>query len=138
MPYVSAQRKELGLSQTYPALVIFDYFRGQCLPSIIKLLAENNIYHVLVPANCTDRLQPLDLSVNKAAKDYMKGKFQEWYATVILGQMEAGIVEAVDMRLSLMKPLVAKWVIEMYEDFVSRPNLFINGFREAGIIDILK
>jgi hypothetical protein len=117
VPYVTAKRKELGLCQTYPALVIFDCFKGQCQLSIIKLLKENNIYYVLVPANCTDRLQPLDLSVNKAAKDYMKRKFQEWYGTVILGQLEAGIEETVDMRLALMKPLVAKWAIEMYEYF---------------------
>ena len=60
LPFVSAKRKELHLSPTHPTLVIFDYFKGQCQPSVTKLLEENYIYYVLVPANCTDRLQPLD------------------------------------------------------------------------------
>ena len=29
-------------------------------------------------ANCADRHQPLDLSVNKPAKDFLRGKFEEW------------------------------------------------------------
>ena len=138
VPYVTEKRKSLGLSPTYPALAIFDYFKGQCQPSIFELLEENNIFYVLVPANCTDRLQPLDLSVNKPAKDYMKRKFQEWYATIILKQLEDGINEPVDMRLALMKPLVSTWAIEMFDFFASRPDIIINGFRAAGIFDTLK
>ena len=83
LPYVSQKRKELCLGPKYPALVIFDYFKGQYQPSIFKVLEDNDIFYVLVPANCTDRLQPLDLSVNKPAKDFMKRKFQEWYANII-------------------------------------------------------
>ena len=77
-----------------------------------------------MPANCTDKLQPLDLSCNKPAKDFLKNKFQEWYAEVILKQMEKGIEESVDMRLTIMKPLVSKWIIEMYESFLSRPQMY--------------
>ena len=135
---MSQKRKELCLGPKYPALVIFDYFKGQCLPSIFKVLEDNDIFYVLVPANCTDRLQPLDLSINKPAKDFMKRKFQEWYANIILQQLEDNINEPVDMRLSIMKPMVSKWAIEMYDHFVSRPKIIINGFRAAGIFDTLK
>ena len=72
VPYVQQRRLQLKLSSGYPALVIFDVFKGQCVESIFKKLEENNILYVLVPANCTDKLQPLDLSVNKPAKDYLK------------------------------------------------------------------
>ncbi len=137
LPYVSQKRKELGLSSKQAAIVIFDYFKGQCLPSIFKLLEDNDIFYVLVPANCTDRLQPLDVSVNKPAKDFMKQKFQEWYANIILKQLQDNIDEPVDMRLSIMKPMVSKWAIEMYDHFVSHPNIIINGFRAAGIYKIL-
>ena len=27
---------------------------------------------ILLPSNCTDRLQPMDLSVNKSAKDFLQ------------------------------------------------------------------
>ena len=92
---------------------------------------------MLVPANCTDRLQPLDLSANKPTKDFMKRKFQEWYANIILQQLEDGVEEPVDMRLTVMKPLVSncKWAIEMCDFLSSRPDILINGFRAAEIID---
>ena len=88
IPYVNAKRKELGLNQEHPALVIFDVFKGQCTENVFQLLEENNILYVIVPNNCTDALQPLDLSINKPAKDFMKSKFQEWYGNIICKQLE--------------------------------------------------
>lgn len=86
IPYVAETRVKLKLSSEYPALVIFDVFKGQCTESIYKLLDANNIFHVTVPANCTDQLQPLDLSVNKPAKEQMRYHFQEWYGEMICKQ----------------------------------------------------
>ena len=88
IPYVALTRVQLILSSEYPALVIFDVFKGECTESIYKLLDENNIFHVLVPANCTDKLQPLDLSVNKPAKEQMRQHFQEWYRETICTQLD--------------------------------------------------
>ena len=34
-------------------------------------------------------LQPLDISVNKPAKDFLRDKFQEWYAEKVMDQIDA-------------------------------------------------
>ena len=67
LPYITKKREELKLQFDYPALVIFEKFTGQGTKKALKLLKNNNIHVVLVPTNCTDRLQPLDISVNKPA-----------------------------------------------------------------------
>lgn len=138
LPYITSTRKELGLQPTHPAVVLFDVFKGQCTDPVLKLLEENNIFYVMIPPNCTDRLQPLDLSINKPAKDFMKRKFQEWYASVVLKQLEDSVDASVDLRLTIMKPLMAKWIIDMHHYFTSRPQLIVNGFSAAGITNILK
>ena len=54
---------------------------------------------MLVPANCTNRLQPFDLSVNKAAKEYLRGEFQIWYAKQISQQVQVDSeIKPVDLR----------------------------------------
>ena len=83
--------------------------------------------------NCTDKLQPLDLSVNKLAEDFMKSRFQEWYAGIICKQLDDGIKEEVDTRLSQMKSLSAQWSIELYYYLKSHPEVIINGFHAVGI-----
>lgn len=92
---------------------------------------------IVVLANCTDRLQPLDSSVNKPAKDYMRSKFQEWYSNQIKQQLEMEAHEEVDTILSVMKPIVSQWTIDMYNYFKSNPSIIVNGFNEAGIHDTL-
>ena len=84
IPYVTEKRNKLTLASDYPALALFDTFKGQCMNEVYDLLDQTNILFVFIPANCTDKLQLLDLSVNKAAKDFMRKKFQEWYGDNIL------------------------------------------------------
>ena len=85
VPYVTEKRKQFNLSCDHSALVIFDVFKGQCTEKVYKLLEDNNILHIMVPANYTDQLQPLDLSV---MNDFVRSKFQEWYGKMIYQQLE--------------------------------------------------
>ena len=52
------------------ALVIIDNFKGQITNAVTELLEANNIHVVLSPANMTNSLQPMDLSMNKPVKDF--------------------------------------------------------------------
>ena len=70
-PYIDQKRQELNLDAYQPALVIFDRFRAQYTSAILTLLEDNNVHVAIVPANCMDCLQPLDVSVNKAVKDHL-------------------------------------------------------------------
>ena len=63
-------RQTLKLGVNYPALLIFDNFKAQCTQKLLTLLDGNFINVLLVPPNYTDRLQQMDISVNKPAKDF--------------------------------------------------------------------
>ena len=82
------KREELKFASNYPALLTFDNFKAQCTSGILTLLDQNNIKVVLVPANCTDMLQPMDLSVNKSVKSFLQNEFQTWYAKEVYSQLQ--------------------------------------------------
>ena len=134
VPYVKKKREELKLADDHPALVLFDIFKGQCTNVVLKLLMDNNIEYVIVPANCTDRLQPLDVSINKPAKEFLRSKFQGWFADEIASKLESNDKTPVDMRLSIMKPLGAGWLMELYDHICSNPSFIVNGFRASGVL----
>ena len=129
LPYISMKRKEMKLLSNHPALLLFDNFKAQCTEALLTHIDAHNVYVVLIPANCTDRLQPLDISVNKPAKDFLRKQFQEWYSTKIYRQFQ-GVdpKEPVDLRLTIMKPLGAKWMISLHKHFKSNPTIIQNGF----------
>ena len=62
------KRIALKLPTTHLVLVLYDCFRRQTTAEI-KSLLEKNIVPVQIPANCTDKLQPMDVSVNHPMKD---------------------------------------------------------------------
>ena len=135
-PYLSQMKEKLKLSSDYPALLLYDNFKGQCTEKLLKLLNANNISVVLIPPHCTDRLQPLDVSVNKAAKEFLRNSFQKWYASIVCSQLNGKTEKkAVDLRLSVMKPHGAKWLVELCEYLRNNPDIIINEFRETGILD---
>ena len=108
LPYLAETKRKLKLPPSHSALLLFDYLKGQCSKKLLKLLDTKIINVVLILPNCTDRLQPLDLSINKTAKDFLCKCFQKWYDLKVCSQLEEKTSkELVDLRLSVMKPLGA-------------------------------
>ena len=79
LPYMNEKRKHRSLDSKHVGLVILDEFKGQTTDKVLNLLQANDLMYVIVPPNCTDRLQPLDISVNRAAKQFLS-KLENWYA----------------------------------------------------------
>ena len=138
VPYMNEKRRHLGLDPKHTGLVILDEFKGQTTEKVLKLLSANDLMYVIVPPNCTDRLQPLDVSVNRAAKQFLRTKFENWYVDQIAAQKDLGKeIEPVDTRLSIVKPISAKWMVDLYDYFLAHPQIIKNGFKHVGITDFL-
>ena len=66
--YVVETCHTLKLPHSQLALALFDHFEGHLTPRVQDDMDTNNILVVDVPANCTDRLQPIDLSIDEPLK----------------------------------------------------------------------
>ena len=123
-PYLQKKKAELQLESDHPALLLFNNFKAQCTEDILKILDTKNINVVIIPSNCTDRLKPLDLSTNKAAKELLHGKFQEWYAMQIFNRHQGKVdKKPVDHRLSKVKPLGTRWMVNLHDYLKARPDM---------------
>ena len=89
-PYKDKTIQELGLHDDQRMIVLFDVFRAHRVQSCKEWLASNNVEYVCVPANCTDKLQPMDLAVNKPFKHVMKTEFIAWYSDQVRTQLDRG------------------------------------------------
>jgi len=137
VPYVDRKRVDLDLSDDYPAVAIFDNFKGQLTERVTQVLKENNIQSVLIPANHTGELQPMDISVNKVIKSFICNRFSEWYAEQVTEQFYNDDYEPVDLSAARMKCLGAQWMLQVYEHLANKPQIIVNGFRHAGVYSAL-
>jgi hypothetical protein len=133
LPYINEVRRKLSLSSNHTALVIFDRFKGQCTSTVLQLLSDNHIQIAIVPANLTDRLQPLDISVNKAVKEHLRKEFSRWYSEQLCTKIKSNPSATVDLSMSTLKPLGVKWLVSMYDYIKVNKEIIVNGFTKAGI-----
>ena len=141
LPYVIEKRRQLGLSEEHMALVIFDVFKGHQGDDFKAILSNNNILSVLVPSNCTDLLQPMDVSVQKPLKDQVRNGFQSWYSEQVTDQLNDGKQAEeiiVSTQLSRMKPIGVRWITAAYDYLRSKPEIIRAGFAKTGITQILE
>ena len=87
-----------------------------------------------------NHFQPLDLTVNGPGKEFLKIKFEMWYASQITEQLDKGRdiygVE-VPLKLSILKPIHANWIIGLYDDLRNNTEMICKGFEQAGINEAL-
>lgn len=144
LPYIRKVKRREGLSSNQKTLCIFDVFKAQMGDDFLEFLEEKNIKVVYVPACCTDRLQPMDVSVQKAVKNHLRSSFEHWYSDEIVKQLdttkdelEHDIINPVDLSLTRLKPLSAKWLVQMFQHITNNPEIVRSGFRETGISIVL-
>ena len=67
----------------------------------------------------THLFQPLDFTVNSCAKNFMREKFADWSVKEGLDSGKDQEDIEVKMPSSIMKPMHAQWIIELYNELTS-------------------
>ena len=91
-----------------------------------------------VPNNMTHYFQRLDLTVSGVAKHFWKDKFELWYTNEVKKQLDEGTeVYEIDipLKLSILKPIHGRWLLELYDHLRNNKKIIINGFESAGITE---
>ena len=93
------------------SLVIMDTFKGQDNQEVAKVCRENNCVFIIVLHNLTNKFQLLNITFNKAAKGFIKEKYNIWYTEQFTKQHnkdeDPADVETL-LNLSQVKPQHAK------------------------------
>ena len=69
----------------------------------------------------------------------MKKRFQLWYAEGVQKQLRESPTESVkfDVSAVAIKHKSVSWIISTWSEMQDRPELGINGFRKAGVLDAI-
>ena len=89
----------------------------------------------------TDLYQPLDLTVNKWVKSKVMNRFNNWYRKELNYELDSGkLLDEVNIKPEMMKPLHAGWLIETYNELSSNEGkqVIISGWRAAGIMNAIE
>jgi len=143
LPYIESVVNDLPLSQkNQKAVAIFDVYKAHQGEKLLDHLKKNDIIPLFVPAACTDKLQPLDLSINREYKEQLKSQFHDWYSAQVMQQLnqqeditgdrESNVI--VDLKTSVIKPVHAQWIISTHQIMSTRTDLIQSGFRKAGLL----
>ena len=79
-PHDKKKQKELNLPLDQKAMLIFDVFTGHVTEKVTSTIEENNCVITYLPNNFSNQFQLLDLNVNGQEKQFLKKKFEYWYA----------------------------------------------------------
>ena len=117
-PYLKMVKRENGYLEEHYARIIMDTF--------------------IVPHNLTNKFQPLDISVNKAAKAFIQNMYNEWFSNEVVTQLNRGVDPTevkITSKLSDLKPLHASWIVDLYKHLKKETGMIIKGFDSAGITE---
>ena len=76
------------------------------------------------------------MSVKRSVKEKLRRQFQLWYSDKICRQIKVDCNSnnaAVDLIMSVAKPLSLKWLVSVNEHLLNNPDIIVNGFKQAGL-----
>ena len=144
VPYIKKSKKEKVIPNDQKSLLIWDAFKAQSTANVFDVLSKHEIESVMVPKNMTHLFQPLDLTTNVSLKKIEKRAFSKYFSSSIMEARKKNptrdvTIIKVDLRLSVLRPLHANVMKEVYQFFESLKvkEVILAGWRAAGITESL-
>ncbi len=85
--------KRPGVLRRPRSMLVLDSFKGHLVDSVEESLKGKKSDMVVIPGGMTSQLQPLDVSVNKPFKDYVKDEYETWLLSSNLPLTDTGKIK---------------------------------------------
>jgi hypothetical protein len=149
VPFLCARRRELGLPAAFPAVWIIDCWSVHICEEFRAFLAEKHpeIRLLYVPANCTGRMQPADLSGQKELKTAIRAMGTRYACVRVRDRLqqlqrlspeeqakEAAAGIKIDTTTTTLKPLLPGWHLWAMRR-LERNNTLYKGWEKARLLE---
>jgi hypothetical protein len=122
--------KRLGALLRGPALVVWNSFRGHFGPNTAKQLPDVKTDVAIIPDDLTPCLQPLDVSVDKLFKGFVRKFYTEWMAAGGRDLTLAGKIKRPSLEL------LCHWILGAWN--MISPKIIVKSFLKTGISNVLE
>ena len=106
-------------------MLVLDSFSAHVTPAVKQKLKSINAVPLVIPGGCTSKIQPLDVSLNKPFKSYVR----KYWSNFVLEQ---------PVNIQKLKPPtkqdVAKWVSIALDELQEKPDMVVRSFEACGIL----
>ena len=116
-PYVDGNR----------ALLSLDMFSGHLTDRVKDTLDKCGTKMLVIPGGCTSVLQPLDVSINKPFKVYIRQRWCERMAS----EAETGVAKITPAS----KAILMEWIKTAADLVEKKPNTITKSFEVTGIVN---
>lgn len=120
LPYAERMIRQFELKDDSHIILLLDVWSVHTSEEFRLWLRQKHprIHLVFVPANCTSRLQPADVALQRPFKAHIRGQFNTWAASLLKVQIASGgpirgLSE--ELKMAAIKSLVLRWCIESWE-----------------------
>ena len=118
-------RRPAGLLKK-PPLLVLDQFRTHITEATEKRFKEEKTHLAIIPGGLTSQLQPLDVSINKPFKVFMREEWNKW--------MAAGNHDLTRMQRPTITR-VCEWVKTSWQS--AKDETVVRSFKNCGISNAL-
>lgn len=109
------------------SLLVMDHATFHKTPEVLKKLRDNNILPALIPGGCTGLLQPLDVSINKPFKKWIREALDE------VLDADADVPNSSSSKISRRRIAITKAVGIAFDRLKQQSAMIQNSFIHTGI-----
>ena len=122
-------KRRPGGIRSLRSLLALDAFKGHVTSEVKDELRHHSVDLVVIPGGMTNQLQPLDVSINKPFKAYVKDEYEDWLHTDNLPRTASGKIRKAPAST------VARWVSNAWKRI--NPEMIRNSFKKCCITNNL-
>lgn len=137
VPYFEHVVKEMGLPQSQKMIWLLDCWSVHKSEAFLTWMKKEypSICVLFIPANCTSKLQPADVVLQRPIKCGFTRCYKQWSSTCIQQQLENNVSDVqLDLKIGTLREELCTWLLQTWKEVGSRTSMIVKGWDKCGLL----